>query len=217
MPTRRSRAERTVVVRASSNVSYELAPEGSKDYAPLLGVIAFVAALQGHLDVTASLLLKSLATLQLIVSAAAVVTRRYDPDTVAAVVGPATLAVGALNLHSVTFLQAANALFGFYLAEKLEIVASGSFWVWVATLAGALYAGYGLQWYTAAFALWQGTRLVRGSQDNQIPLLSIPAVIAAAWAFWKEHAQLFAVCLFVAHTIASGLGLVEEITEQKKN
>lgn len=53
--------------------------------------------------------------------------------------------------------------------------------------------------YTAAFALWQATRLVRGGQNNKIPLLTIPAVAVAVWAFWKEHAQLLAVTLFIAH------------------
>lgn len=205
----RSRARRvghsSVVVRASE-VTYEIAPEGPKDYAPVLGVIAFVAAIQGRLSITSALVLKSLATLQLLYAASAVVTRRNVGDTVSAVVGPAVLAVAALSLQHITYMQAANALFGYYLCEKLE----GSFWVWVATLAGAIYAGYGLEWYTAAFALWQATRLVRGGQNNKIPLLTIPAVAVAVWAFWKEHAQLLAVTLFIAHTIASGLGLLEE-------
>lgn len=50
-------------------------------------------------------------------------TRKFDPDTVAAVVGPAVLAVAALNLEYITYLQAANALFGYYLCEKLEVKA----------------------------------------------------------------------------------------------
>ena len=53
--------------------------------------------------------------------------------------------------------------------------------------------------YTAAFALWQGTRLVRGSQNDKIPMLTIPGLVAAAYAFWKGHAQLLAVALFIAH------------------
>ena len=53
--------------------------------------------------------------------------------------------------------------------------------------------------YTAAFALWQGTRLVRGSQNNKVPMLTIPGLVAAAYAFWKGHAQLLAVALFIAH------------------
>lgn len=211
MSARSNRVSRTSVhVRASSEVTYELAPEGPKDYAPMLGVIAFVAAIQGRLSITSALVLKSLATLQLLYAVSAVVTRQGGGDTVSAVVGPAVLAVAALNLQNITYMQAANALFGYYLCEKLEIVAQGSFWVWVATLAGAIYAGYGLEWYTAAFALWQSTRLVRGGQDNKIPLLTIPAVAVAVWAFWKEHSQLLAVTLFIAHTIASGLGLLEE-------
>ena len=53
--------------------------------------------------------------------------------------------------------------------------------------------------YTAAFALWQATRLVRGSQNNKVPMLTIPGLAAAAYAFWKGHAQLLAVALFIAH------------------
>ena len=45
----------SVVVRASNEVTYELAPGGTKDYAPLLGVIAFVAAIQGRLNITCEL------------------------------------------------------------------------------------------------------------------------------------------------------------------
>jgi hypothetical protein len=202
----------SVAVRASDEMTYEIAPEGTKDYTPILGVVAFVAAIQGHLTITSALVLKGLATLQLLYAVSAVVTRKSGADTVSAVVGPAVLAVAALNLESITYMQTANALFGYYLCEKLEIVAQGSFWVWVATLGAAIYAGYGLEWYTAAFALWQASRLVRGGQSNKIPLLTIPAVGIAAWAFWKEHAQLLAVALFIAHTIASGLGLLEEVT-----
>lgn len=209
LSSRTSRLNRSsVVVRASDEITYELAPEGTKDYTPILGVIAFVAAIQGRLTITSALVLKGLATLQLLYAVSAVVTRRSTADTVSAVVGPAVLAVAALNLEYITYMQTANALFGYYLCEKLE----GSFWVWVATLGAAIYAGYGLEWYTAAFALWQASRLVRGGQSNKIPLLTIPAVGVAAWAFWKEHAQLLAVTLFIAHTIASGLGLLEEVT-----
>ena len=46
---------RPVVVRAANEVTYELAPGGTKDYAPLLGVIAFVAAIQGRLNITCEL------------------------------------------------------------------------------------------------------------------------------------------------------------------
>ncbi len=58
--------------------------------------------------------------------------------------------------------------------------------------------------YTAAFALWQGTRLVRGSQNDKVPMLTIPGIIAAAYAFWKGHAQLLAVALFIAHVRFAG-------------
>lgn len=49
-----------------------------------------------------------------------VVTRRNVGDTVSVVVGPAVLAVAALSLQHITYMQAANALFGYYLCEKLE-------------------------------------------------------------------------------------------------
>lgn len=50
-----------------------------------------------------------------------VVTRKSGADTVSAVVGPAVLAVAALNLEYITYMQTANALFGYYLCEKLEV------------------------------------------------------------------------------------------------
>lgn len=208
LPCRTKRASRSSLTVSASEMTYEIAPEGAKDYTAVLGVITFIAAIQGRVAITAALLLKSLAILQLLHAVTAVATRKFDSDTVAAVVGPAVLAVAALNLEYITYLQAANALFGYYLCEKLE----GSFWVWVATLAGAMYAGVGLEWYAGAFALWQSTRLVRGGQNNTVPLLTIPALAVAAWAFWKEQAQLLAVTLFIAHTVASGLGLLEEVT-----
>lgn len=211
MPAARvQRAGRSSVVVRAAEVTYELAPGGPKDYGAVLGVVAFVAALQGRVVINATLLMKALACLQLAHTAAAVVTRRAGGDMVTAVVGPAVLAVAMLNLQHVSAMQAANALFGYYLCEKLE----GPFWVWVASLGGALYAGYGLEWYVAAFALWQATSLVRGGQNNTVPLLTIPAIVVACWAFWKEHAQLLAIALFVAQTVASGLGLLETVTSK---
>ena len=59
--------------------------------------------------------------------------------------------------------------------------------------------------YVAAFALWQATSLVRGGQNNTVPLLTIPAIVVACWAFWKEHAQLLAIALFVAQVSCSPL------------
>jgi len=35
-------------------------------------------------------------------------------------------------------------------------------------------------------------------------MLTIPAIIAAAYAFWKGHAQLLAVALFIAHVRFAG-------------
>ena len=45
-----------LVASSSGETAYELAPEGPRDYTPVLGIIAFVASLQGRLDVTGDVL-----------------------------------------------------------------------------------------------------------------------------------------------------------------
>jgi hypothetical protein len=57
------------------------------------------------------------------------------------VIAPATLAVFALGARHISYLDTATLLFGYFLAEKLE--PANLFWVFVATLAAAVYYDYG--------------------------------------------------------------------------
>jgi hypothetical protein len=57
------------------------------------------------------------------------------------VIGPASLAVYALNFSRVSFLDTVTLLFGYFLAEKLE--PTNLFWVFIATLVASIYYGYG--------------------------------------------------------------------------
>ena len=49
-----------------------------------------------------------------------VATNRSYGDTVSAVVSPAVLATAVMHLSNWSYLQSANVLFGYYVAEKLE-------------------------------------------------------------------------------------------------
>ncbi len=48
-------------------------------------------------------------------------TNRSFGDTVSAVVSPAVLATAVLHLSNWSYMQTANVLFGYYVAEKLEV------------------------------------------------------------------------------------------------
>lgn len=51
--------------------------------------------------------------------------------------------------------------------------------------------------YVAAFALWAGTRLVRGGQNDKVPVLCVPTLAAAAYAFYKDITPQFTIALIV--------------------
>jgi hypothetical protein len=59
------------------------------------------------------------------------------------VIGPASLAVYALNYSRISFLDTSTLLFGYFLAEKLE--PANLFWVFIATLVASIYYGYGMR------------------------------------------------------------------------
>ena len=54
-------------------------------------------------------------------TSAQVSTNRSFGDTVSAVVSPAVLATAVLHLSNWSYMQTANVLFGYYVAEKLEV------------------------------------------------------------------------------------------------
>ena len=52
-------------------------------------------------------------------------------------------------------------------------------------------------WYVAAFGLTAATRLVRGGQDNRIPVWTLPTLAAVAYAFWKDLTPQFTIALMI--------------------
>ena len=61
-----------MAVKAASDVKYELAPEGARDYAPLLGIFGLVAYIYNRATLNAPQLLKFVAWYQVLVAAIAV-------------------------------------------------------------------------------------------------------------------------------------------------
>ena len=60
-------------------------------------------------------------------------------------------------------------------------LSQGPFWLWVATLAAALYYGYGTLWYTVGFAVVALVKFFRSAKDEErLPLLSVPVVLASS-------------------------------------
>lgn len=202
-------ARKSSVVTRASELTFETAPENSREYAPVLGILGLVMWNFGRLSLNAPLLLKTVAFYQLAVAGTALIFRRAELDNLASVVAPAILAVYTLNISQITYMDAAIALFGYYLAEHLE----GPFWLWIATLAGAIYAGYPSHWFVGATALVAGTRLVRSSQKNVVPLLTVPTLVAAAWAFWKEVTPQFTIALIIGQIVASALKYAESVSD----
>lgn len=197
-----------MAVRASE-MKYEIAPEGARDYAPLLGIFGLVAYVYNRATLNAPQLLKFVAWYQVLVAAIALLFRRCELDNLSSVVAPAILAVYSLNLQQVTYMDAAIAMFGYYICERLE----GPFWVWVATLAAAIYAGYPSQWYVAAFGLMAATRLVRGGQNNRVPILAAPTLLGVAYAFWKDLTAPFTIALMIGQIVASGIKYAESVSD----
>jgi hypothetical protein len=196
------------VVRASE-VKYEIAPEGARDYAPLLGIFGLVGYIYNKVSLNAPQLLKTIAWYQIFVAGIALLFRRAELDNLSSVVAPAILAVYSLNLAQISYMDAAVALFGYYISERLE----GPFWAWIATLAGAIYAGYPSHWYVAAIGLVAATRLVRGGQDNRIPVLTVPTLAAVAYSFWKDLTPTFTIALMIGQIVASGIKYAENVSD----
>lgn len=56
----------------------------------------------------------------------------------------------------------------------------GPFWLWVATLAAALYYGYGTLWYTVGFGVVSLVKFIKSIRsEDRVPLLSVPVVLAS--------------------------------------
>lgn len=56
----------------------------------------------------------------------------------------------------------------------------GPFYLWVATLAAALYYGYGTLWYTVAFGVVALIKFVQAVRsEDRAPLLAVPAVVVS--------------------------------------
>lgn len=208
-PVPRSSGGSAVVTRAG-NLTIEAVPENSRDYAPVLGILGLVMWHFNRMSLNAPLLLKTIAFYQLAVAGTALIFRRAELDNMASVVAPAVLAVAVININHVTYMDAAIALFGYYLAEHLE----GPFWLWIGSLAAAIYAGYPSQWFVAATALAAGLRLVRNVQNKDVlPILTVPTVLAAVWAFWKEVTPQFTIALIIGSIVASGLRYAESVSD----
>lgn len=49
----------------------------------------------------------------------------------------------------------------------------------------------------AAVGVVAATRLVRGGQNNRVPVLTIPTLAAVAYAYWKDLTPTFTIALMI--------------------
>jgi hypothetical protein len=49
----------------------------------------------------------------------------------------------------------------------VQEIVPGTFWAWIAALAGSIYTGYGAQFYTAGLLLSAASKFVRGAQKDK--------------------------------------------------
>lgn len=157
----------------------------------------------GSFDVDPGLILKSLASLQLLVAAVALLTRGVHSDRVSGVIGPCALALYALNYSRIPFITALVGLFGYNLSEQLP----GPYYIWAISLAAALYYGYGSYWYTAGvsvLALWNLFK--RGGLMNS--LSSIGTIGVSAYVVYQEATIKWVMVLVSAQIAWSGLRTV---------
>jgi hypothetical protein len=188
--------------------------EGRNDYSPALAVIGFVAVWYNKLSVDRVKLLQAFAALQLFVTAVNLVTRRGVGDKISNFIGPAVLAVSVLNIQHVTYLDAATALFGYFLSESLDGVFGIPFYAFLVTLALALYTGYGTLWYTVAYALAGLGRLyIANKNKDPVPVLVLPAIAATVWAIYKESHFVWALVLYLAQTVWSAFQAVDTLSK----
>ncbi|KAK9807808.1 hypothetical protein WJX72_010030 [[Myrmecia] bisecta] len=207
-----SRRAVTFKVSASSDADIDLKEgvTGRGDYTHVLALVGLVGVFYANYSVDAELLLKSLAGLQLFTAASHLITQRGVFDHVTQVVGPSVLAAAVLNLRNISYLDVATGVFGYSLAEKLE----GPTYVWLATLAAALYFGYGTQWYVAAFGVLAATRIYRNlnnSDGKRIPILLAPVVAASGYLLYKERTVTFALVLYLSNIAWSAWTTVEAL------
>lgn len=194
--------------RKSRQVDLGTEADGRSDWANLLAVAGFAAYWFNKIQVDRLLLIKALAGVQLFTALVNLITRIGTLDKVTTIIGPATLAVFALNIQ-VSFLDTATALFGYYLAGQI----TGPFYLWVATLAAALYYGYGTLWYTVAFGVVALIKFVQAVRsEDRAPLLAVPAVVVSAWAVYTERHFVWSLLLYLAQAAYSAFGTVEKLT-----
>ncbi|PRW32919.1 2-dehydropantoate 2-reductase [Chlorella sorokiniana] len=125
-------------------------------------------------------------------------------DRVGGFVGPAFLAVNFLGGLGglLSPFEAAAAGFGVLLADALPAFAY-SRWVWLATLAAAIYSGLASQWLVGAFglgSLWKLLNQLQGGGGVRPQNAAFAAL--AAWALYAKPTQLVALAVMAGHMAA---------------
>lgn len=204
----------TVSVKARDEATLELddGAEGGADYSGLLAVLGYAAVHFNRVHVDRGLLLKALALYTLVNAVTNLITRRGFGEKISHVIGPAALAVYALNFDRIHFLDTVTGLFGYFLAEKLE--PTNLFWVFIATLVASIYYGYGTLWYAAAVAVVSVTKIYRANEDKKpLPVLLLAVAAASGWAIYKEQSYIWALVLYVAQTAWAALKTGQRVAE----
>lgn len=217
-PLSRRKVSTRPVAAAKAEANFDEGIAGVDDYSPLLAALTYAAVWFNKFSVDKVKVLHALAALQLFVTAVNLVSRYRVGDQVATFVGPATLAAAILSIRHVAYLDVATALFGYFLSGNLEGITGIPFWGFVATLAVALYLGYGTLWFVIAFALASAGKVYNSTKDNApLPLAVVPAVFASAWAIWKKQHFQLALSIYLALTVWSGFGAVHGLVKKLQN
>lgn len=177
-------------------------------YLTLVAFAAHELATSGNLgfQLTGPLIFKVLAWYTLASAVLSVLDLEGSPlqDRVGKFVGPAFLAVNFLGGLGglLSPLEAAIAGFGVLLTDVLPAFAY-SRWVWLATLAAAIYSGLASQWLVAAFGLGSLWKLLNQLQGgNNVRYQNAAFVALAAWAFYAKQTPLVALAVIAGHTAA---------------
>ncbi|KAK9835516.1 hypothetical protein WJX74_002106 [Apatococcus lobatus] len=188
-------------------------------WVPILATAGFAAAWIQKYTVHKDQVLVALATVALAQSALSLLKPEVHADWVSVVAAPAVLAWHALQtgvFRNVQFhyMEVAIAVFGWYLCKNLK----GPALAWAATLGVALYSQYGATWYTAAYGVVAGWKLLEGyKNESKVAIQMIPPVLASVWALYKQAPLTWTIILMLSQIAGSALTMVQSVVKSVTN
>jgi hypothetical protein len=180
----------------------------------VFALAAFAAQYFNQFTVDISFLLKAFAVFSLVNAAAAVVFNESAYDKVGTIMAPAVLA-SRVVLHQVDTLTLVVGAVGWFLSYELPGL---PFYGWIATLAAAIYYGYGTQWVVAAYAFGTLARMLNGldnASDKKMPVVSVPVLAVSAFAWFQGYKSLWVCSLAVGEVARSFYTLARRVKDSE--